>query len=202
MLELLHTHRQDLSRLSLEAWGTFLGGVTGPLALLWLILGYLQQGEELRLNTEALQLQQEELRHQVEETKALVKHAESQAQTAMEAFTLERLRYEQVRQAEKSAAQPFLIFQRGSSSGVTGELVFQNIGGLGRDLSLFPPARATMSIAPNDVLSPGGTGQINYSDISNFPAAFEIEYTDHFGERRRIKLVVTQPGNFRQEHTT
>jgi hypothetical protein len=57
--------------------------VTRPLALLWLILGYLQQGEELRLNTPALQLQQEELRrHQVEERRALVKHTESQAQTA------------------------------------------------------------------------------------------------------------------------
>lgn len=69
-----------------SALGDFIGGVLGPLALLWLICGYLQQGIELRQNTEALMLQAEELRsstraleHQVEE---LGRSVEQQTQLA------------------------------------------------------------------------------------------------------------------------
>lgn len=31
-----------------NAWGDFFSGFFAPLAFLWLVLGYLQQGEELR----------------------------------------------------------------------------------------------------------------------------------------------------------
>ena len=48
--------------MSLNEWGDFLAGSVAPLALLWLVIGYFQQGEELRFNTETLRLQQEELR--------------------------------------------------------------------------------------------------------------------------------------------
>src|SRR5262245_34318517 len=50
-------------------WGSFLAGSVAPITFLWLILGFVQQGEELRL-------QQQEIRHQVEETRALVREAE------------------------------------------------------------------------------------------------------------------------------
>ena len=59
--------------MSLNEWGDFLAGVSAPLALFWLVVGYFQQGEELRLNTEALKAQQEELRRQVQETATLGK---------------------------------------------------------------------------------------------------------------------------------
>ncbi|MGX1086121.1 hypothetical protein [Pseudomonas sp. AP3_22 TE3818] len=42
--------------------GDFLAGVFGPAAFLWLVLGFLQQGEELRQGTEVLKLQATELR--------------------------------------------------------------------------------------------------------------------------------------------
>ena len=79
----------DISTMTLNAWGDFLAGVSAPLALLWLVIGYFQHGEELRLNTRALEAQQEELRRQVEETATLAKNAERQARAAE---GLERLR--------------------------------------------------------------------------------------------------------------
>lgn len=44
--------------------GDFLAGSFSPLAFLWLVLGYLQQQEELQQNTEALRLQAAELKTQ------------------------------------------------------------------------------------------------------------------------------------------
>lgn len=52
--------------LKLNEWGDFVAGFASPIALLWVVLGFLQQGEELRLNTQALNEQQEELKQQKE----------------------------------------------------------------------------------------------------------------------------------------
>ena len=85
----LHLKAGDIPGMTLNAWGDFLAGVSAPLALLWLVIGYFQHGEELRLNTRALEAQQEELRRQVNETATLAKSAERQARAAE---SLERLR--------------------------------------------------------------------------------------------------------------
>lgn len=61
--------------------------MVGPLALLWLILGYFQQGEELKQSTRALQLQAEELRNSVAQQQLLV--AVSCEQMAAQLNTLE-----------------------------------------------------------------------------------------------------------------
>ncbi len=53
--------------------GDFLAGFFSPVALMWLVFGYFQQGEELRLNTEAIKLQVKELNLSVEQQKELVK---------------------------------------------------------------------------------------------------------------------------------
>ena len=62
--------------MSLNEWGDFLAGVSAPVALLWLVVGYFQHGQELRLNTEALRHQQEELKRQAEEAARLAKATE------------------------------------------------------------------------------------------------------------------------------
>ena len=71
--------------LKINELGDFLGGVFGPLALFWLIIGYFQQQKELRQNTEALKLQAEELKN-------LVKVNSEQAETDRESLKLERNR--------------------------------------------------------------------------------------------------------------
>lgn len=43
--------RDAWSAMTLNEWGDFLAGASAPLALLWLVIGYFQHGQELRLNT-------------------------------------------------------------------------------------------------------------------------------------------------------
>lgn len=64
--------RAEFVQMQPHAWGDFFAGVFSPLAFMWLVLGYLQQGEELRLSTAALHLQAKELNASVNQQQALV----------------------------------------------------------------------------------------------------------------------------------
>lgn len=61
----------------LNEWGDYLAGAFSPLAFLWLIMGYKQQGEELKQNTDALRLQAQELQNSVAEQKKSVTQQEA-----------------------------------------------------------------------------------------------------------------------------
>ena len=52
----------QLYGLSPEGAGNFISGVFAPIALIWLIVGYFQQSEELRKNSDALRQQVEEMK--------------------------------------------------------------------------------------------------------------------------------------------
>ncbi|MEX3772506.1 hypothetical protein [Pseudomonas sp. MYb118] len=60
---------QTLRCMELNAVGDFLAGAFGPVAILWLVLGFFQQGIELRQGTAALLLQAGELRSSVDQQK-------------------------------------------------------------------------------------------------------------------------------------
>jgi hypothetical protein len=62
-------------------WGDVFAGLAAPMAFLWLVLGFLQQGDELRLSSRALELQAEELKNSVEQQKQLVAAAQKQVET-------------------------------------------------------------------------------------------------------------------------
>lgn len=79
----------ELYSLKLNEIGDFFAGAFGPLAIYWLIIGFLQQGLELKLNTKALELQAKELKDSVEQQKELVAISEKQF-----ASTLQTLEYE------------------------------------------------------------------------------------------------------------
>lgn len=66
----------ELLKLDLNEIGDLSAGVFGPVALLWLILGYVQQGKELKLSTTALQLQAQELEKTVEQQVKMVSSQE------------------------------------------------------------------------------------------------------------------------------
>jgi len=63
---------EDLIALKLNEIGDLAAGVFGPLAFLWLILGYLQQGKELKASTDALKLQAKELNNSVAQQEMMV----------------------------------------------------------------------------------------------------------------------------------
>lgn len=63
---------EELTKLDLNELGDFLAGSFGPLAMCWLILGFFQQGIELRQNTSALKLQATQLENSVNKQSELI----------------------------------------------------------------------------------------------------------------------------------
>ena len=61
----------ELICLKLNELGDLSAGVFGPVAFLWLVLGYIQQGRELQISSKALQMQTAELKASVEQQTAL-----------------------------------------------------------------------------------------------------------------------------------
>jgi len=82
--------RGSLDGMKLNEFGDFAAGAFAPLAFLWLVLGYLQQGEDLRLNREALLLQAKELANSVQQQQALVEVSHKQVDATREATEYER----------------------------------------------------------------------------------------------------------------
>lgn len=82
----------ELVTLKLNEMGDLLAGVFGPVAFLWLILGYLQQGRELRISSEALIVQASELKNSVDQQKQLVGISTDQLQMAKENSVMESRR--------------------------------------------------------------------------------------------------------------
>lgn len=80
----------ELAAMEPNALGDFVAGAAGPVAFLWLVLGYFQQGEELGQNTAALKLQADELRASVEQQKALVVATERQHKFELDREQLRR----------------------------------------------------------------------------------------------------------------
>ncbi|QNV68338.1 hypothetical protein F7661_22810 [Pseudomonas sp. CFA] len=64
---------QLLRTMNLNEVGDFLAGAFGPLAILWLVLGFFQQGIELRQGTDALRMQAKELNNSVAQQYEMVK---------------------------------------------------------------------------------------------------------------------------------
>jgi hypothetical protein len=74
-------------------WGDFLAGAFGPLALGWVVLGFFQQGKELRNSVKALELQTSELKASVAQqsrfatnTERQLKLAETQSQIELQNY--------------------------------------------------------------------------------------------------------------------
>lgn len=117
---------EELFTLSLNELGDFLAGSFGPMAFLWLVLGYRQQGRELRLSSDALRLQAEELRNSVEQQTQLVMVGKEQIAAQIEAQNRERHRYETSMNAN-------IVFSPGVSYTSAGEVKHEvqltNLGG-------------------------------------------------------------------------
>ncbi|MAM39269.1 MAG: hypothetical protein CL949_12410, partial [Erythrobacter sp.] len=114
---------RELLAMTPNEFGDLLAGVFSPLAFLWLVLGFLQQGQELQASVSALELQGEELRNSVEQQRALVEVSRAQ----MEA-DLTRIRTEA--DAAEHRAQPKFAGSIGYNYGgdtASFDLEFRNV---------------------------------------------------------------------------
>jgi len=127
----------EIKKMAPNNIGDFLAGVFGPLSILWLILGFFQQGIELRQNTRALELQAEELRNSVEQQKDLVEVSRDQIKAEHE-----KIRIEREQRAEE--ARPKFIFSEPHAMYSHGDYLFhskiKNVGNNAKNLVLtFSP---------------------------------------------------------------
>lgn len=100
---MIFSQQGEFAEMAPNEWGDFLAGTVSPLALIWLVAGYLQQGKELKQNTEALMLQHKELAEQVRATIQLGVHAGHQVDIskAQHQFTLQQSEDKKRAQIEK-----------------------------------------------------------------------------------------------------
>ena len=99
----------QLWSMPLNEVGDFLAGVFGPLAIFWLILGFLQQGKELQQSTKALEMQAKELNNSVQQQKELVEVTRQQVDAELAALHYER-------QKQDDLAQPNFVFMGNGAS--------------------------------------------------------------------------------------
>lgn len=90
--------------LALNEVGDFLAGLFGPLAIFWLVLGFFQQGEELRNSVDTLKLQAKELAASVSQQKELVHVTREQLAHEREVLGLQKTERQKL-------AQPDFIIQ-------------------------------------------------------------------------------------------
>lgn len=84
--------------------GDFLAGSFAPLAFFWLVLGFFQQGSELRNSGRALWLQGEELRNSVEQQRQLVEVTREQVMSDHTRAVAEQKRARQLAQPKLELA--------------------------------------------------------------------------------------------------
>jgi hypothetical protein len=180
--------------LDLNEWGDFLAGATAPLALMWIVIGYFLQGEELRLNTDALKLQQQELKNQVAETAILAANSERQAAAAeqMVSATLEDKR----RAALKELADALPIFRSvgGTQTGARLRTTIRNAGATISELSAISENKGvTVEIVPKAVFESGTEGKLKIEGATAFPLAFTISFTDRLGRKHTKRYEMSLP---------
>lgn len=177
--------------------GDFLAGVVGPLALLWLILGYFQQGEELRQSSLALAQQAEELRRSVEQQQALVEVTRAQMDAQVRSFQAEALRWH-------IAEQPIFVLSldetaRHSDGSYTFTIRCRNDGKAAVEVKVLAGLRGLVDVNPDwfPNLPSGGEVIFNLADLEpdNFdPIELQFLYADATGQPRRLsKLVWCHP---------
>ena len=95
--------------LPMNEFGDFLAGAFAPLAFFWLVLGFFQQGEELRHSADALWLQGRELQNSVEQQRALV-------ETSRDQLAFERLMLQQQNDELARSSRPVWQLRPGGST--------------------------------------------------------------------------------------
>ncbi len=182
-IALVYFKWNSIADLKLNEWGDFFAGAVAPLGFFWLVLGYLQQGEELRLNTDALKAQQKELERQVHETALLAEHSERQAAAAEQLALATLSESQRAALKEKMDALPVFRQAGGSGGSYDGNTVLRirNAGGTVTNLSATRSNGGSIRISPPNLFEAGTTGTLVFSNQPSWPFSFSISFTDKFG---------------------
>lgn len=177
----------DFVKLHLNELGDFLAGAFGPIAFLWLVLGFLQQGRELKLSSDALRLQADELRNSVAQQTIMAQAAMLQIESQRAALKIQQ------EEVERSFS-PLLRFQHGARSGrnaggeVQTSLQLFNDGSDVRELSVrFEPSIGNISNFNVETLKhKGACSPVHFSFVwpnEDVRGACLIEYLRSDGKR-------------------
>ncbi len=133
--------------LTLVEWSVLAAGVAAPVALLWLVLGYFQQGDELARNTDAL-------RAQARETAALFQEYARQAAASATLAELEVAAHRRNEEARRALLAPsFRIVSASFSAGHDlANLKMVNIGGTAYALRFHSEDFAKGQIKPSELI--------------------------------------------------
>lgn len=167
-----------LSELEPEKLGSFLSGAVSPLAFFWLVLGFFQQGSELKHSARALWLQSEELRNSVEQQKALVA-------VAREQIDHERTGREYAQHEVQRLAQPIFGIQSNGSISSSGAHQFEFlIANAGATCTSVRLAEGEESFGEAASLAAGSSVTVNFRFELDEPIrerSLTISYTDALG---------------------
>ena len=176
-------------------WGDFFAGFSAPLAFLWLVLGYMQQGQELQLSTRALLLQAEELKNSVQQQRDLVEVTRLQVENDRESLQLER-------RARQEAAQPYFVVtnQGGSFSGAgpaNYSIAIANAGNTATSVVgvLDVPGKAARTILNVAMFARSTQASFNIDLPEPFPDAagsFSLQYVDADGRPGAVRFTIAR----------
>lgn len=181
--------------------GDFLAGVFGPIAILWLILGFFQQGIELRQNTRALELQAEELSNSVEQQRNLVDVSRKQMEAELETIRFER-------EKQIAAARPRFVFHGvgGTFSGGKGKYssTVKNLGNIATDVSFsFKPEIQSYTLTRIFSWSHGEDRRLEWCYLTNQAEEkleLSVSYIDSLGTPGVQKFQFIPIKNKEQDH--
>lgn len=139
----------EIAKLDLNELGDFAAGAFGPIAILWLVLGYFQQGDELKQNTDALQLQANELANSVEQQRKLVELTRKQIEEERRRARLEIARHKEA--SKPKFVTKILDFQTEGSGDLHLDISLKNVGGPCSHVRLRPDVQSvSATLSPTD----------------------------------------------------
>lgn len=167
--------------------GDFLAGSFSPLAFFWLVLGFFQQGRELKISSDALVLQAKELTASVQHQGELVDVAKKQYATDVQRIAKEEeLAAKAILPQIKITATPV----EQALDGVMYLLTFKNIGYLAEDFRVaVQTTDGYEQLLFTPALGSDAVSETRYLFRENLDSIiFEMEYTDGGGIRHQSKL--------------
>ena len=170
---------QTLWAMQPNEFGDLMAGVFAPLAFLWLVLGFFQQGEELKASVSALELQGRELNASAEQQRELVKVTREKMEKDLEVLADERA-------AAEHAAQPLLVtrtLNRPNEEEVA-EISIHNLGAWVTDSTLWIdgiPVSGLKTMEKGDAVK----FRLELDKLTNLESLdFIITYIDALGKKR------------------